>query len=274
MVTNAPPTTTSPSRMVEGVGSGGLEFAAADWRLGEADGPGRQLREVPSLPGTKRTKCSLSTAAVSGSSTTRRCWCVLVSFSCSFPSSPMYTVLRTVSTSWPRSICGQRSPQISPRRIPVVILTQTNEPQSGPKDQAWADRRAASSELGGFGSGWGIDGLCACWATFDGTQCHTTARSRAPLTIQCTPRIVESDRPRQTFRLHALAQARQPVGLAGAHDALDDRRTDAQHQFCAGCRAGGCSGLDIGAARRRTNRESRHRAAPMAASQAADGCAF
>ena len=91
-------------------------------------------------------------------------------------------------------------------------------PSPGPASGA-STSRAASSGLGGFGSGCGSGGLAACCAGFDGIHFQTTARSKAPLTIQCTCRTVESESPRQTCRLHARAQARQPAGFAGMHGA-------------------------------------------------------
>lgn len=64
-----------------------------------------------------------------------------------------------------RSMSDQRRAQASPRRMPVVITSQTRVPQSSSMSNALSTRRAASAGEGGLG--WG--GVClGRWATFAG----------------------------------------------------------------------------------------------------------
>jgi hypothetical protein len=57
----------------------------------------------------------------------------------------------TISVFVARSTCRHRKALISPRRMPLTIITHKSEPQSG-SPQAAAMIAAASSVLGGSGS--------------------------------------------------------------------------------------------------------------------------
>jgi hypothetical protein len=69
--------------------------------------------------------------------------------------------------AWSRSRWDQRRPQISPRRAPVVMVSQTSAPQAGSLDQARSTSRAASSAVDGLGVGVGQRRLVGVFGRVD-----------------------------------------------------------------------------------------------------------
>ena len=94
----------------------------------------------------------------------RRCWRVFVCFSLT-PDLGCALARCTISVSVAKSTCRQRKALISPRRMPLTIMTHKREPQSG-SPQAAPMTAAASSALGGSGSVWLADGAIASAAGF------------------------------------------------------------------------------------------------------------
>ena len=77
-------------------------------------------------------------------------------------------------TGW--STCRQRNAHSSPRRAPLTIVSQTNIPQSGSTRNDSAIKRAASSGVGGCGSGDGTGGGSAWSIGLTPTHRQRTAR--------------------------------------------------------------------------------------------------
>jgi hypothetical protein len=122
-----------------------------------------------------RWRCSVSAATVPGSIVTYLRWWVLVSFSSvSLPSWAM--ARRTVTTARPRSTWRHCNAHSSPRRAPLTIVSQTSIPQSGSARNASAIKRAASSGVGGCGSGDGTGGGSAWSIGLTLTHRQRTAR--------------------------------------------------------------------------------------------------
>ena len=102
---------------------------------------------------------------------TRRIWWVLVSLSYSpaedsarltrmdnHHSQPAVTQSCSPGAWWRAWRCFQRSPHSSPRRAPIVIASHTSGPRYPGTRQAAFMMRAASSAVGGCGSGGGAAG--------------------------------------------------------------------------------------------------------------------
>ena len=71
----------------------------------------------------------------------------------------------TISVSVANSMCRQRKALISPRRMPLTIMSHKSDPQSRSPHAAQMTA-AASSALGGSGSVWLADGAIASVAGF------------------------------------------------------------------------------------------------------------
>ena len=187
----------------------------------------------------------------------------------------MNTVRRTVSTSWSRSTCDQRSPQISPRRIPVVILTQTNAPQSGSARPGTCHQPS---------------GLLGAWRLRVGVRhrrlvCLLGDVRRNPLPHHGSVKSPADDPVHLPYRRVRQSTADVPLAQPGRRPGsqpdsaactvpLDARRTGA-HGWCgAEHGGGGCSGRGSGGARRRTSPESPRQAGSAAPIQATVGCAY
>jgi hypothetical protein len=143
-----------------------------------------------------RSRCSVRTTTVSASRVTRRCWWVFVAFS---TSSVPYCAMarRYVSTPPSRSTWFQHRAQISLRRPPVVIVSQTSAPQSGSR-HASSRIRTASAAVGGCGSGFRAAGGEASATGLNETQRQRTAFSKAPFSTKWMCRTVAGASGEQT----------------------------------------------------------------------------